>query len=255
MFMGNTLQWKTDCANVVHFIKLGSMRPQLLQLALQLFNILREYKIRLNVAWIPRTLIEQADYFSRFTDHDDWGVQPQVVQELERRWGKVDIDRFADATNTHCHRFNSRFWAPKTEAVDAFTQAWSRDHNLLIPPIYLIPKVLKYMAICSAKGIMVFPRWEASSYWPEVVRLLADRSQFVLNFVYLGNIFRQGRNVNSVFGSQQWKGSAMALSLAFYVGILTVYYTCDGYNKINITMMIQHTAHYITIHIHNWYKT
>ena len=140
-----------------------------MELALRVFHATRDYQIRLNVVWIPRALNEQADYFSRVTDCDDWGVQTAVVRRMESWWGPFDVDRFANAENTHCARFNSRFWAPDTEAVDAFTQDWSRDHNLLVPPIYLITKTIRYMEMCHARGVMVFPRWEAASFWPEVV--------------------------------------------------------------------------------------
>ena len=39
--------------------------------------------------------------------------------------GTVTIDGFGTKENTKTERFSSKFWTPKTEAVDAFSQSWS----------------------------------------------------------------------------------------------------------------------------------
>ena len=101
LFMRMGISWHTNCANIVHIVKRGSMRPRLLDLALRLFHITRLYRIRLNVVWIPRSLNQQADFFSRVTDYDDWGVKPEVVALYAALWVKPTIDRFADEHNTH----------------------------------------------------------------------------------------------------------------------------------------------------------
>ena len=38
--------------------------------------------------------------------------------------GTVTIDGFAIKENTKTERFSSKFWSPKTEAMDAFSQNW-----------------------------------------------------------------------------------------------------------------------------------
>ena len=54
---------------------------------------------------------------------------------LNRLWGPHTIDRFASHKNTHLARFNSRYFVPGTEAVDAFTTTWAAENNWLVPPI------------------------------------------------------------------------------------------------------------------------
>ena len=120
------------------------------------------------------------------------------------------VDRFADAENAHCHRFNSHFYQPGTEAIDAFTQDWANKVNLLVPPIYLVPRVIRYLELCGAEGILFIPRWESAVFWPYIVRLLHPRSPAVIGIRYMGNIFRHGRNHASLFSSSHWRGSSMA---------------------------------------------
>ena len=44
--------------------------------------------------------------------------------------GPHTVDRFSGLDNAQLDRFNSRFWTPGTEAVDAFTCDWADDNNL-----------------------------------------------------------------------------------------------------------------------------
>ena len=71
------------------------------------------------------------------------------------------IDGFATKENTKTERFNSKFWGPKTEAVDAISQNWSNEHNWLVPPNYLIPKTLRHFLSCDkgTKAILICPYW------------------------------------------------------------------------------------------------
>ena len=215
LFVGMSISWWTDCANIVHVIKRGSMPPRLLNLALRLFHVTRLYRIRLNVIWIPRSLNEQADFFSRITDYNDWGVKPEVVAMCTAIWIKPTIDRFADEVNTHLPRFNSRFYSCGTEGVDAFMQDWGGEVNLLVPPIYMVPRVLQYLELCKGQGLLFVPRWESGAFWPMIVQLLRPQSPVERKVAYLGNIFRQGRNHASVFGSEHWRGSSVVLWLGF----------------------------------------
>ena len=61
---------------------------------------------------------------------------------------------------------NSRFWCPGTEAVDAFSVSWAGENNWLVPPIFLIAKVLNHMAALSGGVILVVPAWPSAPFWP-----------------------------------------------------------------------------------------
>ena len=82
--------------------------------------------------------------------------------------GAFAIDRFASNCNTQLHRFNSRFWCPEVEAIDAFTPNWSNGTNWLCPPIFLIIFVIRHMSVCKAKGTLVVPRWPSAIFWSAI---------------------------------------------------------------------------------------
>ena len=70
------VRWLTDNQAVVSIVRKGSMKRHLLHLAIQIFQICKEYDILLALTWIPRELNDRADHYSRVVDHDDWGVHP-----------------------------------------------------------------------------------------------------------------------------------------------------------------------------------
>ena len=76
------------------------------------------------------------------------------------------MDRFASHYNAQLPRFNSRFWNPGTEAIDAFTADWHDDNNWLCPPVYLIPRSLRHAQNCRASGTLVVPEWPSAVFWP-----------------------------------------------------------------------------------------
>ena len=78
---------------------------------------------------------------------------------LETNWGSHTIDRFADYLNTKLPRFNSKYWNPGSESIDAFICDWEHENNYLCPPIPLIPRVLRHAENCLPQGTLVLPVW------------------------------------------------------------------------------------------------
>jgi len=91
---------------------------------------------------------------------------PGTFQELDAQWGPHTVDRFASYYNKQLSRFNSRFWNPGSESVDAFTCDWALDNNWLCPPVYLIPRVIQHARNCRAQGTLIVPEWSSAPFWP-----------------------------------------------------------------------------------------
>ena len=83
----------------------------------------------------------------------------RLGKNVTNKLGKVSIDSFASYTNKMTQRFNSKYIYPGSEGVNVFSVDWSNDNNLLVPPVYLIPKTVKHFIISkySAKAILVCP--------------------------------------------------------------------------------------------------
>ena len=145
---GENIKWFTDNTNVVSIVRKGSMKKNLQEIAITIFEICLEYKIRLEIEWIPREMNDQADYLSRIVDFDDWGISQILFDEISREWGPYDIDLFACDYNAKVEKFCSRFWNPFSFAVDAITLKWTGWNAWILPPIHLISRVLQYLLKC-----------------------------------------------------------------------------------------------------------
>ena len=155
---------------------------------------------------------QQADFISRIIDYDDWSLHPVLFKTLDQEWGPHTIDRFASYFNTQLPRFNSRFWNPGTEGVDAFTCDWRGGNNWWCPPVYLVPRVLRHAQETGACGTLLVPKWPSAPFWPMLFNregkgnlpgLLAtkeiDKSQVIICPGRAGsNLFKGKPNTNVI---------------------------------------------------------
>ena len=136
-------------------------------------------------------------------DYDDWRVKRDYFLLAEEKWGPHSVDRFANHENTQLPRFNSRFWCPGTEAVDAFSVSWVGENNLLVPPIFLIPKVLNHMVAFGGRATLVVPAWPSAPFSP----IFSDIFEIPLGT----DVFVLGNYKNSLFGSPNFRSGVLFL--------------------------------------------
>ena len=215
---GETVKWLTDNQNVVRIIEHGSRKPWLQEIAVNILSTLMQTAIRLEMAWIPSEKNQQADYLSRLVDHDDWMVNPYIFQWIDSIWGPHTIDRFATHYNRQLPRFNSRFWNPNSEAVDAFTCDWSGENNWLCPPVYLIPRVLRHAANSKAAATLVVPEWPSAPYWPMLCPDGVHLAEFVHMWMHIPqstDTTLPGRREANIFKAGQPNTAVLAFRLDF----------------------------------------
>ena len=111
----------------------GSNKPHLNAIAKEILCLSSAHGISLSVEWIPRTLNQKADYYSKIVDFDDWCASNAYFRELDSRWCPFTIDYFASYANTKLARFYSHFYSVNTLGVDALSQSWE-DETLLVGP-------------------------------------------------------------------------------------------------------------------------
>jgi hypothetical protein len=133
---------------------------------------------------------------------------------LEDKWGPHTVDRFASHENFKINKFNSRNWTPDTAGVDSFAFDWRGENNLLVPPIYLIPRVIRYCLLLKAKATLIVPAWRSALFWPLIVQPDGKFKSYVKDYIKFENaqgIFVEGTQ-KSIFNNN-FKSAVWALRL------------------------------------------
>ncbi|MEW8548285.1 MAG: reverse transcriptase domain-containing protein, partial [Candidatus Thiodiazotropha sp.] len=217
VFEGKKLKIYSDNKNVKTILRSGSTKSDLQDIALKVYAFCDERDITLIPEWIPREKNARADFLSRCHDCDDWEVSNLVFRDLDNRWGPHTIDRFATNYNNKCIRFNSRWWVPEAEAVNAFDQDWSNDCNWMVPPPRLISLCFEKIENDQAAGTLIIPEWKSAPFWTKLIR---DDCTFVpyitdFEFLPLKNTISKGKGNNGIFGKESVQFRMIALKIRF----------------------------------------
>ena len=89
---GLCVKWHTDNQNVALIIDVGSRESGLQEEAKRIFEICVHHGISIEPEWVPRSRNEQADYFSRIVDFDDWSVSLHIFRFLDLKWGPHPLE-------------------------------------------------------------------------------------------------------------------------------------------------------------------
>ena len=213
LLKGSYVKWFSDSQNALKIIRVGSMRSDLHAIALEIFQFCANNGIELEVQWIPRTEIERADYISRIIDVDDWQISADCFMSLEESWGVHSVDCFASYYDKKVNKFFSRFWNPGCSGVDFFVQNLEGENCLVVPPVSLIARVIHYLHVSRAIATVVVPFWPSSFFWPIISRKF---SRFIIDCkCFDASALEQGRNTNSLLGSDRFTGFILAVRMKF----------------------------------------
>lgn len=217
VLQGKKVKWFSDNKNVKSVLKSGSRKSDLQEIAVSVHQTCEERDITLIPEWIPRSQNQVADSLSRGLDSDDWQIQTWVFISLDKVWGPHTIDRFASHMNTHCVRFNSRWWCPGTEGVNAFDQNWSGECNWLVPAPRDVLMSLKKLENEKSKGTLVVPLWKSAPFWPMLQPTENDFAEFVKDYKILPqyNVTKSGCGNNGIFGENPLSFKMLALKVIF----------------------------------------
>ena len=149
----------SDNQGACRIISVGSRKPHLQKIAIDIFKISVKHNFILNAQWISRTENGKADLLSKFIDMNDWQISPTTFMLMDAKWGPHKVDRFTSHYNFQVSRFNSRFTCPMSEAINAFMQDLSHDNNWVCPH----PSTMKS---CKARGTLIVSEWPFTIFWP-----------------------------------------------------------------------------------------
>ena len=195
------------------------MSPDLHQIAMEIFSLCLIHSIHLELQWIPRTLNSVADEFSKTFDFDDWSVDDRIFQYFDKIWGPFTCDLFADFNNKKVQKFYSRFWTPGSSGVDAFAHDWSSDNSWIVPPPNVVCRVLLYLKMFKARGVLVVPKWKSALYWPmiwdESTRSFAYYIKAFVEYEKPKNFFKPGSDKDSIFSQNIFNSNVLVLQVSF----------------------------------------
>jgi len=157
LLKNQNVKWFTDNQAVETIVHKGSEKQELQDVAFSRFHLCISNSVHLDMEWIPRKENDQSDYLSKIVDYDDWGLSWYILNLIQRRFGKNDVDWFASSHNAEADAFYSRFLNPCYVGVDAFVENWDTHFGLFVPPICLLSRILKKMVRDRVCGVLVVP--------------------------------------------------------------------------------------------------
>ena len=153
--------WATT---VIH--RVGSMRPRLQELALEMAELCRAHGISIEWIWKSRESeeVRMADFLSKDYDFSDFYLSSVDFQRLKDEFGPFSCNFFASGFTYRMQPFMSRYQCEGSSGVDAFTAVWS-GNGFFHPPVSKIVETVRYAKVQGAKGVLVTPYWQGSAFW------------------------------------------------------------------------------------------
>ena len=189
------IYWLTDSTNLTIFLTKGSGK---IHIQSEIFRIMILCK-KLNIKIIPIHLlrddprIQVADDGSKTVDTDDWAVDFETFEKINKRH-KFTIDLFASDKNAKCQKFFSNFYCPSTSGIDAFAHSWDKEVVWICPPIREVIRIIRRLRTSESRGVLFVPEWRTADYWTEIFdrkgnllwpfRFIETHKPFIIQGIY-----------------------------------------------------------------------
>ena len=161
-----------DCQGI-HKPLRGHHSQTLNSIATQLWKWCLDHQVHLTAEYLPGVKNKIAYEESRvIKDLWNWMIHPQVFDQINTRWGPLEVDMFASRLTHQVLKFFSWGLDPAAEAVNAFNQDWSQFVGYANPPWCLILSVLAKIRRDRAKVILVAPVWSTQPWYPLILQIL-----------------------------------------------------------------------------------
>lgn len=188
----HVLHYEDNQAVVAVINSVTSRSPAMMAELRKLWAILDANSITLHTTYIRSEENVLADDLSRLVDEDDWVLCTDVFELLQARTAHT-VDRFSSPENARLPRFNTRWAAPGSEAVDALSlpdSAWRLERNWCNPPWSLLLKLALKLEQSGAAATVLTPDWPRATWFP----LLTELADTVMRFRAKPGLFVPGRS-------------------------------------------------------------
>ena len=105
-----SVQVNINNSSACPILSIGSSKPHLQNLAIEVFNFCTLFNIKLIPQWIPREQNYLADFYSRMNDTDNWSIDSESFNIISNKYGPFSIDRFVNKLKKKVNKFNSRYF-------------------------------------------------------------------------------------------------------------------------------------------------
>ena len=167
LLRGRSLEIVSDNISTVAYLNhLGGSYMDLANLTTAIWGLAFHHNIHLTARYLAGRDNVLADALSRLNPRYEWKLHTSLFQWINRKWGPHTVDRCATILNTQLPRYNSRFYDPKSEAVDCLAQNnWMHENNYVNPPFRLIPMVIEKIQQQKAIATLITPKWPAQVWF------------------------------------------------------------------------------------------
>ena len=164
---GCEVRWTCDNRAVSIIMRVGSMRPRLQELALDIHTLCSERGVTLEMDWQAREtqVVRYADKISKDFDTSDFAISDKDFSALQKEFGAFSCDYFASSSTFRMKPFMSRYRCEGSSGADAFSAGWGKGFGYFHPPVHRIVDTVRYAREQKAKGILVVPSWQGAAFW------------------------------------------------------------------------------------------
>lgn len=170
-FAGKKVLHLTDNQAVTSIMEVGSSKPKIQKVVLEIFLRCRDLNIDISTEWRPRdnALLQHADLGSKSFDENSVSLDFSSFSALLEFFPEVpiDVDGFAQSYNKKAEIFFSKQSEPEAAGLNFFSQKLSPSlsYYCFPPPGVLLATIL-HLAMFQARGLLVLPIWTSASFWP-----------------------------------------------------------------------------------------
>ena len=209
LFLDNTVALK-------YLSKMGGRKPQLNQLAKEIWLWCENRNIWLSVFHIPGKFNKRADKLSRLgkklNDNMEWALKQDIFSAIISRMATCDIDLFATRKNCKLEKYVSYLPDKRSCAVNAFSISWKHYTNYAFPPFSIIGRVIQKLCEDLAEMILVAPIFPSQPWFPQMLKQVSGPC-FVLpktnNILYLPGTEKKHRLTTMRLGAFRLSGNAL----------------------------------------------
>lgn len=170
-----SIRIKTDNFVAAAYLnKMGGKVPQLCRITEKIHQFALARNLTISAEWIPGKDNKIADSISRIrNNYADKMLHPRVFKEIQRKFGKMEIDLFATEQTRQVHRYVSRRAEENSWYVDVFSRPLPKGLKMYAnPPFVLIGRFLAKVRREKANVTLVAPVWPSQPWWPDLMQMM-----------------------------------------------------------------------------------